>query len=252
MPHWAAFTTARARLALLRMIEEVGTDAFVYSDTDSVKFERARVDYGRLKAQYIGSAYGQWKEEGIYTRFRVIAPKVYYGLMASGQVDIRAKGVPKSLLCPEFLDRAAGDEDVEVAFVQARSTRLVAKGSPMWVAASRRVTTPAKVLAWQHDVETGRFRALDWQAREEAAQAREEARREAWERAQERAFWRAEKKRLWAIIMPRGIKDSDYPFIPRGWLRKRGWGLDVWASECGYASGDELYEALQNIYFYGR
>lgn len=90
MPQWAVFITANARLALLEQVYRVGPENVLYGDTDSIT----------LKAGFehlidVGAEYGQWKLEKEWDVFRAIAPKVYSGILKSGEFKGAAKGLPR-------------------------------------------------------------------------------------------------------------------------------------------------------------
>lgn len=179
-PQWAVCTTARARLSLLRMIESV-KEGFIYADTDSVKFEKEKVlDYENLKRRWLGPDYGQWKDEGTASRFRAIAPKVYYALLDTASIlrskkfskakfdklflssrgenysvnlpstpILHAKGVPDKMVSCAMLDGIANGENHSITYIQHCSTRRVMRGEEFWIAASRRITRPNQVIAWK-------------------------------------------------------------------------------------------------------
>jgi hypothetical protein len=89
MPQWAVFITARARLALLGKIYEVGAVNVLYGDTDSITVKPGySIDTGK--------EYGQWKLEKVWSEFRARGPKIYAGRKAD-DLDITgaAKGIPR-------------------------------------------------------------------------------------------------------------------------------------------------------------
>lgn len=91
LPQWAAFITAKARLALLKEVYAVGPGNVLYGDTDSITI-KANVDMSKLN---IGNDYGQWKLEKEWEIFRAIAPKVYSGILKDGTFKGAAKGLPR-------------------------------------------------------------------------------------------------------------------------------------------------------------
>jgi len=90
MFHWAAWITASARIALLSAIYEVGTDHFLYCDTDSITVDASGVFPEHMIDQKI---YGFFKLEKEYNVFRAECPKLYAGVLSSGKVIGAAKGL---------------------------------------------------------------------------------------------------------------------------------------------------------------
>jgi hypothetical protein len=84
-PHWAAYLTASARIALHQQLLEAGNEA-VYCDTDSVYSTK------EIKAG-IGSGLGEWKLEGTFEGWEALAPKLYR-YKSDGTVCVRGKGFP--------------------------------------------------------------------------------------------------------------------------------------------------------------
>lgn len=93
LPQWAVFITAHARLRLLQAIYSVGVENVLYGDTDSITVKRGFAD--RIE---IGSEYGQFKLEKTWKEFRAVAPKVYAGILSSGERIGAAKGLPRKNL----------------------------------------------------------------------------------------------------------------------------------------------------------
>lgn len=89
-PEWSVFITAHSRLSLLQTAYSCGPENVVYGDTDSVT-----VRAGFTDGIDEGAEYGQWKREKEWTEFRAIAPKVYSGVLKSGERIAAAKGMPK-------------------------------------------------------------------------------------------------------------------------------------------------------------
>lgn len=95
---WAAFITAYSRIRLLITAYALGADKVLYGDTDSLTV-KAEADKSLIDT---GSAYGQFKHEKTWTKFRAIAPKTYVGIIGKDYIG-KAKGVPaKSLTASEF------------------------------------------------------------------------------------------------------------------------------------------------------
>lgn len=89
-PEWSVFITAHARLSLLQNAYSCGPENVIYGDTDSLTIRR-----GHEHSVDIGSKYGQWKVEKEWAQFRAIAPKVYSGVLKTGERIAAAKGMPK-------------------------------------------------------------------------------------------------------------------------------------------------------------
>lgn len=93
LPIWAVWTTANARLHLLRQIYRVGVENVIYGDTDSIT-----VKSGFAHLFPVSSAYGDWKLDKQWKHFRAIAPKLYAGELVSGEFKGAAKGLPKKVM----------------------------------------------------------------------------------------------------------------------------------------------------------
>jgi hypothetical protein len=90
-PHIAAWITAQARLNLFRSAYAGGIDHVLYCDTDSLSVS---TEFDATKIS-IGNAYGQFKLEKTWSKFRAIAPKVYAGQLIDGSWKGACKGIPK-------------------------------------------------------------------------------------------------------------------------------------------------------------
>jgi hypothetical protein len=88
LPQWSVWITANARLHLLRAVyEQLGPDAVVYGDTDSIT---------TTCELPTGKAYGDFKLEKTWSQFRALAPKVYAGQLECGKWTGAAKGITSS------------------------------------------------------------------------------------------------------------------------------------------------------------
>jgi hypothetical protein len=128
LPAWAVFITAHARLHLLDTVYRIGPEHVVYGDTDSLT-----VLPGHAHHFDQGSAYGQWKLEKTWSRFRALAPKVYAGILAGGKNDGRykgaAKGLPKKKMHEEEWGQLLDGERVTIDYLTLPSLRVaMAKG----------------------------------------------------------------------------------------------------------------------------
>lgn len=121
MPHWSAFITAHARLALLKEVYEIGPENVLYGDTDSIT----------LKPGFTmpeGKEYGAWKLDKTWLKFRARAPKVYAGLRLTtgkerdaGEGPLKMAGAIKGIPKRHWSDSGALDAvlramDVTVTF----------------------------------------------------------------------------------------------------------------------------------------
>jgi hypothetical protein len=96
LPQWAVFTTAHARLHLLKAVYAIGPLNCLYGDTDSITVTK----HADTSCLSVGAAYGQWKEDKVWTVFRARCPKVYAGkMMINGVETVKgaAKGIPKKV-----------------------------------------------------------------------------------------------------------------------------------------------------------
>ena len=74
---WAAWVTANARLALLRVAYAIGPHNCIYGDTDSLTI-RSVTDLSLIPCS---DQYGDFKKEKIWQQFRALAPKCYCGII---------------------------------------------------------------------------------------------------------------------------------------------------------------------------
>jgi len=104
-PHWAAFTTARARLWMMKTMLLVGMENVWYGDTDSVKGDRDTImkliEEGEIDTR---ARYGSAKIDEEYSWFHAMGPKVYHGVLIDGKNKMRAKGIPMRLLTQEMYE----------------------------------------------------------------------------------------------------------------------------------------------------
>lgn len=152
MPHWAAWITAGARLALTRIAEAVGYERIVYGDTDSLTFPA--VDLDRLPTGLIGSGLGQAKVEHRWFLFRAHAPKVYEGLLADampvppatgfapGQWLRKAKGIPRRLVDDAYATGCVGWDS-------PNGSLQVLQGSSLLTPRTRALSSIAGSVAWR-------------------------------------------------------------------------------------------------------
>lgn len=144
-PHIAAWITAQARLNLFRSAYAGGIDHVLYCDTDSLtvapEFDASKIS--------IGNAYGQFKLEKTWKKFRATAPKVYAGQLIDGTWRGACKGIPK----PDAADfeRLYNGETIERAYQSMPSFGVWLKNAlPLPAQKRSRVSTdPDKVCGWR-------------------------------------------------------------------------------------------------------
>lgn len=127
---WSLWVTAWARWELERGINLVGTDNFVYCDTDSVKF-LGQHDWSKLNAEkmldstmsgaYAKDAHGQthymgvWEEDGVADKFRTLGAKKYCS-EKNGKLTLTLSGVTKRT-GGEYLQERGGIDAFDIGFV---------------------------------------------------------------------------------------------------------------------------------------
>lgn len=96
LPHYAAWITANARLALDRAIRAAGAENVLYGDTDSIHTSSEGAE--RLRTtDLVGSVYGQFKFEKTCIEIKYQAPKFYtYKVFGENDVKVVCKGIPKN------------------------------------------------------------------------------------------------------------------------------------------------------------
>lgn len=148
-PHWAACITARAREALLDLVELAGGGA-IYGDTDSVKMPRETFEeIKKARPDLFGTAYGQWKLDGEYKHFRAIAPKVY-AYVSRETFSGKGKGIPEKQRTAQFWESVFyGDRPtVEYKTLQSLQTALKNGGVRKLNDATRTSTDLANSVGW--------------------------------------------------------------------------------------------------------
>ncbi len=114
---YAAFITAAARITLLKNAYACGPENVLYGDTDSLT-----VKAGCGKSLDVGSAYGQFKLEKVWSRFRATAPKVYAGEYAAEYAKPgkgfggAAKGLSKRSMGQAQYEALLKGEHIEVEY----------------------------------------------------------------------------------------------------------------------------------------
>ena len=181
MPHYAAWITANARIALDRAIRLAGAENVLYGDTDSIHTTPAGAV--RLnETDVVGKRYGQFKLEKTYVEARYHAGKSYTAIIEGKEAEgikVVCKGIPGSLLkIPDKADpqfaaklnrrnelcaRIHSGERVEVLYHSSLSAQAFLKlnktpETPVrYKIRKRRSTAPENMYG--HIVENGKFRS---------------------------------------------------------------------------------------------
>lgn len=131
MPHWAGWITANARAVLWDAIEAVRSvgGSVVCGDTDSLKLERRWVELVSDRVK-IGRAYGEWKLDATYSRFRARSPKNYHYIDQSGTYNGKAKGIPQKLQTEHFHREAFEGRNPEVRWQSSPNLYATLRGKP--------------------------------------------------------------------------------------------------------------------------
>jgi len=145
LPHWAAWITGHARLYLLETIYRIGPDKVIYYDTDSITVRRGTFPVDLIDP----AAYGFWKREKEWERFTAIAPKVYHGVLKSGEKIGKVKGVPKKQHHDLWEQLEAGDSPT-VRYESLSSLRaMLLHGTCEAMTLTRSVTDIHKSVNWE-------------------------------------------------------------------------------------------------------
>lgn len=134
-PQLGAFITAHVRMMLRRAIL-LNPDAWVYADTDGVKFSQP------VTLPISATEYGKWKIEAEGEDFIIVTKKVY----ASGDgKEKRAKGMTvKNLSLSDFQNWYNGKPPKERQ-IQRQNFLKVMTGAPMFAAREKRGSIPGRI-----------------------------------------------------------------------------------------------------------
>lgn len=258
-PQIAAHITAYARITLYRELRAAERDgAAVYCDTDSV-VRTTPMD----PAQVHPKEGGKWKLEGRVLHGIFLQPKLYAerreredvlrskGMVSQWREDARFETYEKLLA----RIRAADWDTVQrkpalVLYEKVPVRRKFASAMKAGIDPDRPLllTKAIRPMTWpKRRTDFVANQTWPWNVNDLLAQEEERARMRE-ERRWRRQEWKALRRRLWHALMPRGVRDADYPDLPRALIRRHGWGLDVWATELGYAGPDALYADIMQVY----
>ncbi len=121
LPEWSVFITAFARIKLLTAAYSVGVENVFYGDTDSLTMRR-----GFEKQIDTGDNYGQWKVEKTWKQFRPIAPKIYSGILETGDYVGAAKGLPSPRL--SYSEQETANAEQKKAILERQWVELLHDG----------------------------------------------------------------------------------------------------------------------------
>jgi hypothetical protein len=140
MVHWAAYTTAAARVYLSTLASEADWRV-AYCDTDSLLLTVGSPDLYVAKG---GPLLGQLKHEGEFMRAEIRGPKVYRLWTRDEIARVRAKGIPRRLARDAW-------EDGQVAWDALSSSRSVLMGRPWVQRATRSISSLRTAKGWRVD-----------------------------------------------------------------------------------------------------
>lgn len=153
LPHYAAWITANARIALDNDTQAAGRARVRYRDTDSISVEGETEDAEKR----VGSHYGMLKNEGIKTKIRYHAPKCYTYFDKAKQAWIAVyKGFTKAVVNENVVRALHGGDSVLLNFRSTTSLQTYLKTGKMEIERTRSPTDPEKIYG--HVVENGWFR----------------------------------------------------------------------------------------------
>lgn len=140
---WAAWITARERVALAEAILASGVENFVYCDTDSVITE------GKLPDDMVGKEYGKWKIVKDIKMAVVCGPKTYGIVMMNGEDESKCKGIPRRLIKYQDIKSSADGNHPKVLFDSTTSLIVgIKSGKPIGVQIEREISNPYSSSGW--------------------------------------------------------------------------------------------------------
>jgi hypothetical protein len=154
LPHYAAWITAGARIAIDEDTEALGRSRCLYRDTDSIALACESVTSDR-----IGPRYGQLKNEGLKYNVMYIGPKAYSWEDYKGGVwslDGRLKGIPSKSKTQEFLAAVRDGTAQPVPYTSVTSFEHQQKTGVFSKERVRSVSKSENVYG--HRIESGVFR----------------------------------------------------------------------------------------------
>jgi hypothetical protein len=169
LPHWAAWITANARIALDQDTEAVGRSRVRYRDTDSIAVEG---DWSGVKNR-LKPDYGALKDEGEKRRIRYHAPKAYTYMGEDGLWKAVFKGLPRQVIDPNDDDKKPEAQRIiesihygrltkPLTYKSTTSVQTFIKTGKMEIERTRSPTRPENVYG--HVIENRWFRPRRVQA----------------------------------------------------------------------------------------
>lgn len=158
LPHFAAWITANARIALDEDTNAAGRANVRYRDTDSISVEGDPAGAtGR-----VGTAYGALKDEGVKLSVAYHAPKCYTYRDRNGVWHATYKGIPKQCLDEKTILALHRGEHVEVIYNSTTSCQTYIRTGRLEIRRTRSPTNPDAIYG--HRIDNGWFRPRRIQA----------------------------------------------------------------------------------------
>lgn len=159
LPHFAAWITANARIALDKDAEAAGRAQVRYRDTDSISVEGAILPE---LLDRVSNAYGDLKDEGVKSEIAYHAPKCYTYRDPKGRWKAVYKGIPKKVLNEELILALHRGDPVKVVFNSTTSVQTFIRTGRLEIRRTRSPTNPEMIYG--HRIENGWFRPRHIQA----------------------------------------------------------------------------------------
>lgn len=159
LPHFAAWITANARIALDQDTEAAGRERVRYRDTDSISIE----DYAGEVAGRCSLAYGDLKDEGDKLQVAYHAPKCYTYRDAAGVWHAVYKGIPKKCLTEELILALHAGHEVRVVYQSTTSVQTFIRTGKLEIERVRSPTDRNSIYGHRVD-DNGWFRPRRLQA----------------------------------------------------------------------------------------
>ncbi len=154
LPHYAAWITANARLALAGFCLRTGVDLVLYTDTDSAHLQCG----AKPPSDLIGADYGLFKHEKVLEEIKYHAPKCYT-YIEKGKPGLKAvyKGIPEKVLKSNDVlkQRLHNGERIEVEYHSSNNVDAFLKTGSRYVIRKRSSTSPDNIYG--HKIIDGFF-----------------------------------------------------------------------------------------------
>ena len=172
LPHWAAWITSNARLTIDDGIETAGRSNVRYTDTDSIHTNSEGAARLGASGELIGKRYGQYKLEACVKEEAYHGPKFYTAKTDNGDIDVKAKGIPRGLLRepsendPKRASKKKASEkirrelhagkQIEIDYISPTSLNTFLKTNKISIARTRKSSNAENSVG--HIIEDGWFR----------------------------------------------------------------------------------------------